>query len=727
MTPTTLLNQLPDGARAVVARVVSASPEVDAVALRRLGELGFIPGEPVQLLRRGPGGREPLAVLIGETMFALAPARSAVRRGRGRGRNPAPAAPAAMTHALNSPYHAPAWSVALVGNPNCGKTALFNLLTGARQKVANYAGVTVERKVGTLRLANGQTVSVVDLPGAYSLTPATPDEQITLEVIEGRRHGEAAPDAIVAVVDATNLRMNLRLVLELTRLGRPLMVALNMADVARSQGLAIDVARLSAELGCPVVETVAVKHDGHAGLLALLQSQLGDVLPAAAAEASVPEARSSADLQTEVRRIMALVAPKAAQFPRFQHRIDAVVMHPVWGLALLAVVLFLMFQAVFSWAAVPMDAIKEAMAGLGAWTTAHMAEGPLRSLLVDGVIAGAGSVIVFLPQILILFFFILLLEDSGYLPRAAFLLDNLMGKVGLSGRAFIPLLSSFACAIPGIMATRTITNWKDRLATIMIAPLMTCSARLPVYALLIGAFVPERSIGGFNLRGLTLFGLYIAGVVSAMAVAWVFKRIWIKSRYQPLMLELPPYRLPGLAQPRDRPLGARAHLHAPRRRHHLRADGAAVVPLELPGAAARRHRTGDPVQHRRLARPGAAARVRADRLQLADLDRAGAGPGGARGRGRCARHGLLDVGRRRCGRRRALAGHRPGLVARDRLFAARLVRVRAAVHVDARGRQARDQFVALSAADGDLPVRARLRRRVRDVPHHAVARRLMRC
>ncbi|HEX7439783.1 MAG TPA: ferrous iron transporter B [Caldimonas sp.] len=451
-----------------------------------------------------------------------------------------------MSHALNSPYHAPAWSVALVGNPNCGKTALFNLLTGARQKVANYAGVTVERKVGTMRLANGQSVSVVDLPGAYSLTPATPDEQITLEVIEGRRHGEAAPDAIVAVVDATNLRMNLRLVLELTRLGRPLMVALNMADVARSQGLQIDVARLAAELGCPVVETVAVKQNGHAQLLAMMQSQLGGVLPAAPLESSVPEARSSADLQTEVRRITALVAPKAAQFQRFQHRIDAVVMHPVWGLALLAVVLFLMFQAVFSWANVPMDAIKGVMAGLGAWTTAHMAAGPLRSLLVDGVIAGAGSVIVFLPQILILFFFILLLEDSGYLPRAAFLLDNIMGKVGLSGRAFIPLLSSFACASPGIMATRTITNWKDRLATIMVAPLMTCSARLPVYALLIGAFVPDRSVGFLNLRGLTLFGLYVAGVASAMGVAWVFKRVWIKSRYQPLMLELPPYRVPGL-------------------------------------------------------------------------------------------------------------------------------------------------------------------------------------
>ncbi len=462
-----------------------------------------------------------------------------------------------MAHALNAAHHPPLWSVALVGNPNCGKTALFNLLTGARQKVANYAGVTVERKVGLTRLKSGRTVSIVDLPGAYSLTPATPDEQITLEVIEGRRHGEAAPDAIVAVVDATNLRMNLRLVLELKQLGRPLMVALNMADVARAEGLAIDVERLAAELGCPVVETVAVRADGHAALLALLERRLAEreapealAAPAASVDLGTAEgareARSSADLQDEVRRILALVAPGASSVKRFQHRIDAVVMHPVWGLLLLGVVLFLMFQAVFSWANVPMDAIKAAMAGLGAWTTAHMAEGPLRSLIVDGVIAGAGSVLVFLPQILILFLFILALEDSGYLPRAAFLLDNLMGKVGLSGRAFIPLLSSFACAIPGIMATRTIANWKDRLATIMVAPLMTCSARLPVYALLIGAFVPARHVGPFDLRGLTLFGLYVAGVVSAMAVAWLFKRIWTKRRYQPLMLELPPYRMPGL-------------------------------------------------------------------------------------------------------------------------------------------------------------------------------------
>ena len=451
-----------------------------------------------------------------------------------------------------------AWSVALVGNPNCGKTALFNLLTGARQKVANYAGVTVERKVGIARLRNGHSVSVVDLPGAYSLSPATPDEQITLEVIEGRRAGEDAPDAIVAVVDATNLRMNLRLVLELRQLQRPMIVALNMADVARSQGLAIDVAKLATELGCPVVETVAVQHNGHVGLLAQLEAQAGAATPEPpysqhhgrhhAQPHGQHQARHTtpAELQREVRRILAIAAPNAASFQRFHHRIDAIVMHPVWGLAILAGVLFLIFQAVFSWANLPMDAIKAGMAWLADTTTATMADGPLRSLLVNGVIAGAGSVIVFLPQILILFFFILILEDSGYLPRAAFLLDNVMGRVGLSGRAFIPLLSSFACAIPGIMATRTIANWKDRLATIMVAPLMTCSARLPVYALLIGAFVPDRRVGLFNLRGLTLFGLYVAGVVSAMAVAWVFKRVWMKSRYQPLMLELPPYRVPGL-------------------------------------------------------------------------------------------------------------------------------------------------------------------------------------
>ncbi|MBS0442916.1 MAG: ferrous iron transporter B [Proteobacteria bacterium] len=448
-----------------------------------------------------------------------------------------------MNHSSSALAERP-WCVALVGNPNCGKTALFNLLTGARQKVANYAGVTVERKFGSATLRDGRTISVVDLPGAYSLSPATPDEQITLEVIEGRRAGEDAPDAIVAVVDATNLRMNLRLVLELGRLGRPMIVALNMADVARSQGLVIDAAALARELGCPVVETVAIRRHGHDALLAQIAAQIGSAPPPTAIDN--PVARDATELQREVRRILAIAAPLAPRMQRFRHTIDAVVLHPVAGLLLLATLLFLMFQAVFSWATLPMDAIKAGMAALGEFVTGAMADGPLRSLLVDGVIAGAGGVLVFLPQILILFFFILLLEDSGYLPRAAFLLDNLMGKVGLSGRAFIPLLSSFACAVPGVMATRTIANPRDRLATIMIAPLMTCSARLPVYALLIGAFVPERDVGPFNLRGLTLFGLYVAGVVSACVVAWGIKRFWTRKSYQPLMLELPPYRRPSL-------------------------------------------------------------------------------------------------------------------------------------------------------------------------------------
>jgi len=452
-----------------------------------------------------------------------------------------------MSDAVNALESGQLRSVALVGNPNCGKTALFNLLTGARQKVANYAGVTVERKMGQVRLANGRMVSVIDLPGTYSLQPATPDEQVTLEVIEGRRAGEGVPDALIAVVDATNLRLNLRLVLELKQLGRPMLVALNMVDMARDRGLAVDSVKLAAELGCTVVETVAVRADGHAKLLDELARW---TLPAStwqdAPAVTLPPAQpaSAAALQHEVRRILAIAAPLAPTRHRLQLQLDTWVLHPVWGLMILASLLFVIFQALFSWANLPMDLIRSGIASLGDWTQAQIAAGPLRSLVVDGAIAGAGSVLVFLPQILILFAFILALEDSGYLPRAAFLLDKLMGQVGLSGRAFIPLLSSFACAIPGIMATRTIANWRDRITTIMVAPLMTCSARLPVYALLIGAFVPERAVGPFNLRGLVLFALYAVGVGSAMAVAWVFKRVWLKNRYQPLMLELPPYRWP---------------------------------------------------------------------------------------------------------------------------------------------------------------------------------------
>ena len=462
-----------------------------------------------------------------------------------------------MAAAIPSSY------VALVGNPNCGKTALFNLLTGANQKVANYAGVTVERKQGSARRADGRMLCVVDLPGTYSLNPTTADETVTLDVLMGLRSDEAPPDAIVAVVDATNLRMNLRLVLQLRALGKPMVVALNMMDVARAHGLQINVPKLAAELGVPVIETVAVDNslfgnrlarwtgrmveNGRASLLTAAEQALATPVKA---EPPPPVSKQipldQLTLQKQVNHILSVAVPGAPRVKRFNHRIDAVVMHPFWGLVLLSALLLMVFQAVFSWADVPMDAIKEVVAAVGDFTRSHLPPGLLRSLLVDGIVAGVGSVVIFLPQILILFFFILLLEDSGYLPRAAFLLDNVMGKVGLSGRAFIPLLSSFACAIPGIMATRTIPNWRDRLATIMVAPLMTCSARLPLYALLIGAFIPARDIGVFNLQGLTLFGLYAAGIVSAMAVAWVFKRTWMKSTYQPLMLELPPYRMPNL-------------------------------------------------------------------------------------------------------------------------------------------------------------------------------------
>lgn len=434
--------------------------------------------------------------------------------------------------------------IALVGNPNCGKTALFNLLTGSRQKVANYAGVTVERKEGVAITPSGQRVRILDLPGLYSLEAATPDEQVTADVLLGRRDGETRPDAVVCVTDATNLRQNLRLVLALKRLGVPLLLALNMSDLARKRGIVVDKDALARELGVPVVETVGVKPSGVTELLGRLDAHW----PVAAAHLATPA--GSADVvrdHAEVRRILATVGGEARPGDTMSDRVDRVVLHPVLGLVLLAVTLFLVFQAVFAWATVPMDAITAGVDALAGYLRSVLPDNALRSLLLDGVLAGAGSVLVFLPQILILFFFILVLEDSGYLPRAAFLLDRLMGSVGLSGRSFIPLLSSFACAIPGIMATRTIANPRDRLATIMIAPLMTCSARLPVYALIIAAFIPQRTVWGpVQLQGLVLFALYVAGVAGAMAVAFVLQRTTMRSRFQPLMLELPAYHWPHL-------------------------------------------------------------------------------------------------------------------------------------------------------------------------------------
>lgn len=445
--------------------------------------------------------------------------------------------------------------VAVAGSPNAGKSALFNALTGARQKVGNYPGVTVERHSGRLVLADGRPVELVDLPGAYSLDPASLDEAVTRDVLLGKQKGERTPDALIIVVDASNLDNHLRFALQLIELGLPTIVALNMVDLAKRDGLELDPRRLSAELAVPVIETVAVRKRGISDLQAALDDMLSS--PRCAVNERVPS--NLIQLQRRARDVAKAAVLSESPVRRWTHRLDSVLLHPIAGPMILGAILFVMFQAVFAWSQVPVSWIETAFALLGQAVTNLMPDGLLRSLLVDGVIGGVGAVVVFLPQILILFFFILILEDSGYLPRAAFLLDNLMGRVGLSGRAFIPLLSSFACAIPGIMATRTIANWKDRLATIMIAPLMTCSARLPVYALLIGAFVPERSIGIFNLRGLTLFGLYVAGVVSAMGVAWVLKRVWIKSRYQPLMLELPPYRMPGM---RNLALGLweRAHI-----------------------------------------------------------------------------------------------------------------------------------------------------------------------
>ncbi|WP_077000399.1 ferrous iron transporter B [Variovorax sp. KK3] len=438
---------------------------------------------------------------------------------------------------------APPGRIALLGNPNCGKTALFNLLTGSRQKVANYAGVTVERKEGMLRTPAGRRVFVLDLPGAYSLNALSADEAVTRDVVTGKSQ-EALPDLLVCVTDATNLRLNLRLVLEARRLGLPMVVALNMTDMAKKQGIAIDVPLLSRELGVPVIETVGVHAGGAQNLLAALDAP---VAVAQTVQWQAPDLDDVLATQREVRRILSAVVREPAGSLDFSDRLDRVVMHPLWGTLVLAVTLFLMFQAVFSWAALPMDAIKDGTAAIGELIKRVVPEGMLQSLLVDGIIAGVGGVIVFLPQILILFLFILALEDSGYLPRAAFLLDRVMGTVGLSGRSFIPLLSSFACAIPGVMATRTISNWRDRLTTIMIAPLMTCSARLPVYALLIAAFIPATTVGGvFNLQGVVLFALYVFGIVSAMAVAWVMKRFRDTKQRSPLMMELPAYRWPNL-------------------------------------------------------------------------------------------------------------------------------------------------------------------------------------
>ncbi|HEU5276603.1 MAG TPA: ferrous iron transporter B [Xanthobacteraceae bacterium] len=439
------------------------------------------------------------------------------------------------------------WHFALVGTPNSGKTALFNALTGSRQKVANYPGVTIERKAGLLQTPAGRSVNLIDLPGTYSLRGRSPDEEITRDVVLGRLASESAPDLLMCVADATNLRLAMRLVLELKRVGRPLMLVLNMFDLAQRRGVKIDLARLSAELGIPVVTAIAVRRNGTEELLRRMD-EIADAHLAAPGENTwrPPTASDLRAAQREADRIIATAVAMPARPDTLTSRLDAVLLQPVAGLVILLALLFVMFQAVFAWARPLMDLIQAGFDSLGVIAHDALPEGLLQSFIQNGVISGVGSVIVFLPQILILFLFILLLEDLGYMARAAFLMDRIMGSAGLHGRAFIPLLSSFACAIPGIMATRVIDNKRDRLTTILVAPLMTCSARIPVYTLIISAFIPDRHVWGWvNLQGLVMFGLYAAGIASALGVSAVAKYFfWNEHETPPFMLELPDYKLP---------------------------------------------------------------------------------------------------------------------------------------------------------------------------------------
>ena len=437
--------------------------------------------------------------------------------------------------------------VALVGNPNSGKSALFNALTGARQKIANYPGVTVERKSGRMPLADGRPVELVDLPGTYSLIPDSLDEQVTRNVVLGTQEGQRRPDALVIVVDAANLDNNLRFTLELLALKLPVVVALNMIDLAERDGLQIDAEWLSNELGVAVIPTVAVRRRGLEELTAALAGVIANPVVA------TPEdllGRLMTDRKAITARAhdiarRAVVGETATR--QLTQALDGVLLHPVAGILVLFALLFVMFQGVFAWSQAPIGWIEDGVAALGNIVNGHMPDGLLRSLIVDGAIAGVGAVVTFLPQILVLFFFIHLLEATGYMTRAAFVMDRMMASVGLSGHSFIPLLSSFACAIPGIMATRTIMDQKDRLTTILIAPLMTCSARLPVYSVIIAAFIPARSLGlGVGLQGVVLFGLYISGIVGAMLASLFIKRTVNQGSTGSFLIEMPRYQLPLL-------------------------------------------------------------------------------------------------------------------------------------------------------------------------------------
>ncbi len=436
-------------------------------------------------------------------------------------------------------------TAALVGNPNSGKSALFNALTGARQKIANYPGVTVERKAGRMTLPSGEPVELVDLPGSYALDAASPDEEVTRKVVLGEFPGEAQPEVLIIVIDAANLEQHLVFAQELIELGRPVVVALNMVDLAERDGLVLDPKALEQALGVPVIPTVAVRKRG---LEALTQA----IASAETQAERDPKAHPRQHLTLPERRLAAHHMAQGAILSetavhRLHARLDRVLLHPWLGPPILFALLFVIFQAVFAWATPFADALEGGVMALIDLANANLPAGVGRDLLTQGVLSGVGSVVVFLPQIVILFAFILVMEQSGYMARAAFIMDRMMAYVGLSGRSFIPLLSSFACAIPGIMATRAIADPKDRLTTILIAPLMTCSARLPVYAVIIGAFIPATTVGwGIGLQGLVLFALYLAGIAGAMVAALVLRRTVTRGSASGFIMELPKYQWPPL-------------------------------------------------------------------------------------------------------------------------------------------------------------------------------------
>ena len=518
---------------------------------------------------------------------------------------PVPIEPARRRHAAPRPRR-----IAILGNPNSGKSTLFNALTGLRQKVGNYPGVTVEKKTGICDLPSGMRAEIIDLPGSYSLHPASPDERIVRDVLLGLQRDTPPPDLIVFLVDATSLDRHLNLALQVIELGRPLVLALNMMDSARAQGLAIDLAALERNFGVPVIGISASKGEGLGHLRRLMEREIEpstrrfrqrpahlqrvldrlearlprhELLPERArhdfalalllddgeddalARATTPDVLDDAhtlarrldqlspgwrsdDVENRfeaIREVLsaAVVAPGERR-DRRRDSIDRVLTHKVWGPVLFVLLMGAVFQSVFAWAQPIMDLIDSLVRGVGQVLEGAMASGPLRSLLVDGIVAGVGTILTFVPQIAILFFFLCVLEDTGYMARAAFIMDRIMGRVGLSGRAFIPLLSSFACAIPGIMATRTIDNRRDRITTIIIAPFMSCSARLPVYALLIGAFIPNVWVGFVTLPGIVLFSMYFLGIAAAIVVAALLKRTVLRGGRPLYVMELPPYRMP---------------------------------------------------------------------------------------------------------------------------------------------------------------------------------------